>query len=239
MPSPFPGLDPYLEGPEWESFHFAFSVEVARQLAGKLRPDYIVTPNQRFIMGEIDDLSITYGKSLPDVSIRRDYGFGERTRATAVLEPPMMTLVPEFDEEAREVTVEIRDPETRMLVTSIEVISPSNKMSHRSFYLAKRDGMMNRPHVEVWPIEWEKPLPTVPIPLLPEDADTSLDVQSAYSQTYDTFSYGQLLRYDRPPKVELLAADKRWAEGILSEALRSGLLVSNGPSELQRANENG
>ncbi len=29
MPSPFPGMDPYLEGPEWLTFHGAFNFQMA------------------------------------------------------------------------------------------------------------------------------------------------------------------------------------------------------------------
>jgi len=36
MPSPFPGMDPYLEGSEWTSVHAELSSEIVRQLAPKL-----------------------------------------------------------------------------------------------------------------------------------------------------------------------------------------------------------
>ena len=29
MPSPFPGMDPFLEGPEWEDFHTRFNTAIA------------------------------------------------------------------------------------------------------------------------------------------------------------------------------------------------------------------
>src|SRR5579859_1493160 len=41
MPSPFPGMDPYLEGDLWTSFNAHFTVELARQLAPQLRPNYV------------------------------------------------------------------------------------------------------------------------------------------------------------------------------------------------------
>ena len=41
MPSPFPGMDPFLEGSQWTSVHTALSVEIAREpvhpAAGSLR----------------------------------------------------------------------------------------------------------------------------------------------------------------------------------------------------------
>ena len=41
MPSPFPGMDPYLEGSEWTSLHFGLCLEIARILVPKVRPKYI------------------------------------------------------------------------------------------------------------------------------------------------------------------------------------------------------
>jgi uncharacterized protein DUF4058 len=44
MPSPFPDMDPYLEGALWTTFHFALGAEIVRQLAPRLRPRYLVLP---------------------------------------------------------------------------------------------------------------------------------------------------------------------------------------------------
>ena len=41
MPSPFPGMDPYLEGTEWQSFHADLCSQMGRQLAPLLQPKYI------------------------------------------------------------------------------------------------------------------------------------------------------------------------------------------------------
>lgn len=41
MPSPFPGMDPYLEGRERVSVYAGLSSEIARQLAPLLRPKYV------------------------------------------------------------------------------------------------------------------------------------------------------------------------------------------------------
>jgi hypothetical protein len=49
MPSPFPGMDPYLEGALWTTVHFSLSAEIVRQLAPKLRPRYLVLPAERFV----------------------------------------------------------------------------------------------------------------------------------------------------------------------------------------------
>lgn len=46
-----------------------------------------------------------------------------------------------------------------------------------------------RPITLVWPITLQQPLPTVPIPLLPGDADVLLDLQAAFTATYDLLGY--------------------------------------------------
>ncbi len=69
MPSPFPGMDPYLEGSEWVSMHVELSLAIARQLAPPLRPKYVVRTTRRFIAQMLDDLAITAAGSYPDVSV--------------------------------------------------------------------------------------------------------------------------------------------------------------------------
>jgi len=58
MPSPFPGMDPYLEGSEWSSVHVALSAEMARQLAPKVRPKYIVRTARRFVTDMPEDIAV-------------------------------------------------------------------------------------------------------------------------------------------------------------------------------------
>ncbi len=53
-----------------------------------------------------------------------------------------------------------------------------------------------RPIVEVYAWTLEKPLPTVPIPLLPEDPDVLLNLQEAYEQTFQRGRYDVILKYD-------------------------------------------
>ena len=41
MPSPFPGMDPYLEGYLWPDVHNALANKIRQQLAPRLRPRYV------------------------------------------------------------------------------------------------------------------------------------------------------------------------------------------------------
>src|SRR5919199_1411853 len=66
MPSPFPGMDPYLEGSEWASLHVELSSEIARQLAPQLRPKYVVRTMRQCMTEVLDDLAITAADIYPD-----------------------------------------------------------------------------------------------------------------------------------------------------------------------------
>ena len=55
MPSPFPGMDPYLEGSPWMSFHSQLCAEIARQLTPKLRPRYLARLTERFVTDAPED----------------------------------------------------------------------------------------------------------------------------------------------------------------------------------------
>lgn len=67
MPSPFPGMDPYLEGDDWTSFHAYLATEIARQLSTRLRPKYVALPQKRFDVAEEDSIAIE--TIYPDVGV--------------------------------------------------------------------------------------------------------------------------------------------------------------------------
>jgi hypothetical protein len=61
----------------------------------------------------------------------------------------------------------------------------------------------NRPLTDVWPIALDQPLPTVPVPLLPGDADVPLNLQQALTNVYDFLGYDLAVDYRQPPEVPL------------------------------------
>lgn len=69
-----------------------------------------------------------------------------------------------------------------------------------------------RQEVEVWPIALDKPLPTVPIPLLLDDPPVPLDLQQALAVVYDIFGYDELIDYAQAPPGPLTQAETTWIE---------------------------
>jgi hypothetical protein len=131
MTSRCPGMDPFLEDPAfWEDFERRFITSIADALLDRLPPSYDAHINERVRLVQAD--SARAGSRLPDGSIdwsgEQPAGMATAMRAVAgaaVIEPvsiPMAAL-----EEHRDVWVEIIHLPERNLVTSIEVLSPTNK----------------------------------------------------------------------------------------------------------------
>jgi hypothetical protein len=138
MPSPFPGMDPYLEGALWTTVHFSLSAEIVRQLAPKLRPRYLVLPAERFVMETPESVAITTTDMYPDVGVVKTRAMAGTAQGTMATAAPieLATIIPT---PIPHVTIEIRDTANRQLVTAIEVLSPTNKRGDgREEYLAKR-----------------------------------------------------------------------------------------------------
>ena len=138
MPSPFPGMDPYLEGPRWLGLHNQLVPEIARQLSPKLLPRYYAETTERFLYAEPDDIAIST-PIYSDVSIRTlDATEPAETPAVAVAGPIQVTAV--MPEVIPHYAVEIRDVANRQLVTAIELLSPANKHAKDIRSTRRNDG---------------------------------------------------------------------------------------------------
>lgn len=129
MPSPFPGMDPYFEGPLWTSVHSQLAVEIARQLTPMLVPKYAALTERRLVLVTPD---VEDGVTISTTSLRSDAAVvtsrpGEPEGAVAVAIEPPLHLATRLPQPVPELTVEIRDTEHLHLVTAIEVLSPWNK----------------------------------------------------------------------------------------------------------------
>jgi hypothetical protein len=139
MPSPFPGMDPYLEGSEWSSVHVALSAEVARQLVPKVQPKYIVRTARRFVTEMPEDIAVTTGDIYPDGSVAQAGMSSASEASAATITTLPLHLATVMPSRVPHVTIEIRDIAQRELVTAIEILSPSNKRGEGyQEYLDKR-----------------------------------------------------------------------------------------------------
>jgi hypothetical protein len=141
VPSPFPGMDPWLERPTiWQGVHHGLIEVIREQLVPQLLPRYAVDTERRVYVLEEGDPG--QRAIIPDLSIMRS-GSGSRPAAVAadITAPSATAETTVAPVEVREARVVILALPERRVVTVVEVLSPTNKTPGsrgREEYLAKR-----------------------------------------------------------------------------------------------------
>ncbi len=125
MPRIFPGMDPYIEGQEWEDFHTRFQNALAHALAPVLRPRYVARLEKRVYVERPPEEGTS--TSIPDLAVIRTPRNQRPTTAAGMIPPAPFAIPLPVPEERRETFLEIRLREGGKLVTVVEVLSPSNK----------------------------------------------------------------------------------------------------------------
>ncbi|EKU97310.1 hypothetical protein Lepto7375DRAFT_6490 [Leptolyngbya sp. PCC 7375] len=161
MPSPFPGMDPYLENPEiWPEVHSRLIVAIADSLAPSLHPKYYAAIEKRTYLDTPED-SILVG--IPDVSVSTHPPELKTANRTATTLPQAEIVTLPLPEEVTERYLEIRDTQTSTVITAIEILSPKNKRSGegRTAYLRKRQQVLStQTHlVEIDLLRGQAPMP--------------------------------------------------------------------------------
>ena len=139
MPSPFPGMDPFLEDPQiFPDFHGSFVPYLRAALQEALPSPYFASLGERVWIEASErpigpDVTITHPRKTPSGG------------AVSLLPPPGSSRIQLFrvpHDERRETFIEIFTGrrESRRLVTSIELLSPTNKTfgPGRDLYLQKQ-----------------------------------------------------------------------------------------------------
>lgn len=141
MPSPFPGMDPYLEDPTiWPDFHNSLASHIRDALNGNLPEPYYAQLEVRSEVGLFDEEQRHV--IIPDIGVREIES--RRNGGVAVAEPraelsSSVEILLE-DEPVELCSVDVHDARTHQLVTLIEILSPSNKRAgtDRDNFLRKR-----------------------------------------------------------------------------------------------------
>ncbi len=141
MPSPFPGMDPYLENPElWTGVHAALIGRIQDQLAQTLFPRYAVNYEERVYVITPGDPG--YRVIYPDVHVAGPHAATANGPAGGLAIPEPIAVIEQLDVELHERRLELYDPTNGSVVTVIELLSPTNKVSGsrgRADFLAMRD----------------------------------------------------------------------------------------------------
>jgi hypothetical protein len=259
MPSPFPGMNPYLESPTlWSQIHTHLIVAIAEKMNPILRPKYRMAMEQR-VYTETDN-----GNGFELVGIPDNVVFTPTSKITpspasniAVAQPKVKSLpitIPQ-PETVKEWYLKVKDVETKQVITVIEILSPKNKTAGegRNKYLKKREQVLmslthlieidllrkgeimpmnisedmitdyriiisrsdRRPHAELYGFNLREEIPSIPLPLKPEDEEPLIPLQELLHSIYEKGSYDLAINYQKPPLTELSEDDQIWVDNLL------------------------
>jgi len=213
MPSPFSGIDPYVEAPElWPDFHWSLAVEARAWINERVPPGYVarlahhrprheeaiplllsievLTLPQRAVVTFIEILSPLHNDPLTEVS--RDY---QRQRQELLRAPVHLLEINLF----------------RQSVGG----SGEQEMGTPYQALLTRNGGCAR--TEVWPLHLSEPLPVLPVPLLEPDPDVPLDLGACVASVYERGAYASQIDYSKPTLPPLSAADTEAVRRTLAQ----------------------
>jgi hypothetical protein len=260
MPSPFPGMDPYLEA-HWRDVHAGLII-YTRDALQSILPRSLRARVEESVLLETPT-GIGYHPLYPDVRVveyPEKSGLETRSEAGIAVAEPLLIEI-EADPPT-ETFIEIVDRESgNRVVTVIEFLSPSNKSpgpnreqylrkqreicasdtnlveidlnrfgthtlafpleyldpAHRTAYMTVIRRAARRGIAEIYPMPLSQPLPTVKIPLRPDDADAPLNLQALVAQCYRNGAYEGTLNYAVDPDPRLRGADEDWADDWLRQ----------------------
>ncbi|MEM8805883.1 MAG: DUF4058 family protein [Cyanobacteria bacterium P01_G01_bin.38] len=151
MPSPFPGMNPYLENPElWPEVHSRLIVAIADVLNPQLMPKYRAAIDRRVYDLQGNETLLV---GIPDVTVeRRSASDTPAQNNIAVMMPPASPVkvrVP-MPIEVRESYLQIKEVATGEVVTVIELLSPTNKRTgagRNAYEEKRREVLSSRTHL--------------------------------------------------------------------------------------------
>ncbi len=146
MPSPFPGMNPYLEHQDaWHDFHESFIAAIRSVIAPQIVPKYVAKIDENVYIHELSGEE-RHLLGRPDVAVVTRQPSGAATAVAELAAPVYRRLLPTADV-LRESYIEIRDRENREVITVIELLSPTNKGPgpDREQYIAKRGCVLVSP----------------------------------------------------------------------------------------------
>ena len=171
MPSPFPGMNPWLEqAGVWSSLHVQLMTEFLGQLVPQVGPNLIVDIETQMVLRErsaAERRQVRYA----DVAVLDPHGTPrDGSRGGVAVAAPVLLTWPAVEESTLR-WIEIKDRLHRRVVTAIEILSPSNKRSpDREAYLAKRNRLLHAGPVHFVEIDLLRGGKRMP---LPDDAPKS------------------------------------------------------------------
>lgn len=220
MPSPFPGVDPFVLAQEWDDFQTSLVVAMSGTLNRLIAPRYVARVGVREFYDQVD------GTSEQLVGVREKYLTIRRLPTREIvtyidLLSPYNTRVgsagqKEYLAKREEILRSHSHLVELDLLRGGARLPMASPLPPADYYaIISRSG--RRPRAEIYPWNLRNPLPTIAIPLLSDDPAVPLDLQEVFTAVYDRAIYDLSVDYTAPLDPPLRKEDEEWMRGLLSK----------------------
>ena len=209
MPSPFPGMDPYLENPHlWPAFHGRLASVLSQSLMPGMPERYEVVVGTRRYTDEAEDY----------IEVR------QRTDNSLVTLLDIVSPANKTTATGRRAYLDLRSAarELKANLVEIDLVMQGQPMLDYS-----RDGLPEWDHAvtvtrlsqperyEIYTATLQKRLPKFRLPLSAADRDVVLDLQTAFTRCYEEGNFSEPIDYRLDPSVPLNEHNRQWLDTLL------------------------
>jgi hypothetical protein len=214
MPSPFPGMDPYLEDPaHWQGVHRQIISEIQADLNSRLQPRYFVAVEERVYISDAGEIREPYLRVIEQTT-------QQVVTVLELLSPMNKSGASPGRKLYMAKRSEILASDTNWVELDLlrlgEPVIP-REIYPKCEYTVHISRVTQRPKSIVLPIRIHERLPVIPIPLNGTGNDTELDLQSIVALIYDRGDFGIRFDYSKEPQPPLSHELAKWANKHLMQ----------------------
>jgi hypothetical protein len=224
MPSPFAGMDPYLEDDAlWPVFHRQLVQSLYQILQPSLIDRYRERVNQRhYVTEQALFTSVIREEHHEDYIEIRQRCDGRLITLVDVVSP-----VNKLTPAGRAAYLAKRDEAKSAKANLVEIDLVLQGQPTLEY---SRDGLPDWDYAvtvtrstqpdryEIYTTTLQKRLPRFRLPLASDDRDTVLDLHTAFTRCYDQGGFASKIDYRKDPSTPLIDEDRKWLHEILKQA---------------------
>ena len=223
MPSPFPGMDPYLEDDAlWPVFHHQLVMCLYQILLPGLVDRYRARVNQRhYVTEQALFTSVVREEHHEDYIEIRQRSDGRLITLVDVVSPTNK-LNPAGRSAYLAKRCESKSANANLVELDL-VLQGQPTLEY------SRDGLPDWDYAvtvtrstqperyEIYTSTLQKRLPRFRLPLAADDRDTVLDLHTAFTRCYDQGGFAAKIDYTRDPSTPLIDEDRKWLQEVLKQ----------------------
>ena len=223
MPSPFPGMDPYLEDEKlWPSFQHHLVNCLYQILLPGLVDRYRARVGQRhYVTEQALFTSVIREEHHEDYIEIRQRGDGRLVTLVDLVSPANKVMAAgrsaylEKRREGRNASANL--VELDLVLQGQPTLEYSRDGLPDWDYAVTVTRSTQPERYEIYTATLQKRLPRFRLPLAPDDRDTVLDLHTAFSRCYDQGGFASRIDYKRDPATPLNSEDRQWLDEVLRQ----------------------